>query len=237
MKQLHKIAYKIIKANNLSFLNRVKKEYLKISKTVGFNGSLKDLNKISEKNLNKLHMNFNKKSKNVNFNLINAFSEELKLILGKKIFLQRQPYLRAKKYNLLSTATVAHNDFDFGHSHLGFNLWTPMFDISHNEGIYLFDLKSSKKIYSSFKFDKHLSVHIKKSKYQNKKIYINLKFGEAVVFSNLCIHGASMLKEKYNRVSSNIHLQNFYVPIGEKGPELFTIAELNKNQIYKPIGI
>ena len=50
-------------------------------------------------------MEFNKKSKNCNFYLINSFSDKISKILGKKIFIQRQPYLRAKKYNLTSTAT------------------------------------------------------------------------------------------------------------------------------------
>ena len=109
MNKLFQNGFKVIKANNISFLKNVKKEYLKIAKSIGFDGSLKGLNKVNEESLNKLHINFNKKTKNVNFNLVNAFSNELSNLLGKKIFLQRQPYLRAKKHNLLSTATVAHN--------------------------------------------------------------------------------------------------------------------------------
>lgn len=237
MNKLFQNGFKVIKANNISFLKNVKKEYLKIAKSIGFDGSLKGLNKVNEESLNKLHINFNKKTKNVNFNLVNAFSNELSNLLGKKIFLQRQPYLRAKKYNLLSTATVAHNDFDFGHSHLGFNLWTPLFDVKNNEGLYIFNFENSKKIYSNFKFNKHLSLHIESCALKHKKNFINLNFGEAILFSNLCIHGASMLKTRYNRVSSNIHIQNFKVPIGEKGPELFTIAKLNKNKVYEQIGI
>jgi len=234
---LFKNGYQIIKASNIYYLDKVKKEYLKIAKKVGFDGSLEELNNVSEKDLNKLHIDFNRESKDANFNLINAFSKKLIPVLGDTIFLQRQPYLRAKKHNLLSTATVAHNDFDFGHSHLGFNIWTTLYDISHDEGIYIYDMEDSRKIYSSFKFDKHLSMHIKKLKFEHKKKYIHLKYGEAVLFSNLCIHGASLLKTKHNRVSVNIHLQNFNIPTGEKGPELFTIARLTANNTYKKIGV
>ena len=213
------------------------KNYFRIAKKNGFDGSLNSISKISEKRLNQLHIDFNKNSQESNFNLINSFAKELKIILGNKIFIQRQPYLRAKKYNLKSTATIAHNDYDFGHSHRGFNLWVPLFDVKYNEGIYIYDLYTSKKIYKNFKFDCHLSEHIKKNKFHKKKNYINLKFGEAIFFSNLCIHGASVSKKKINRVSTNIHIQNFVEPINVKSSDLFTIAKLDQNNLYKQLGI
>jgi sporadic carbohydrate cluster 2OG-Fe(II) oxygenase len=237
LNHLKKFGYVILKSKKLSLLKKVKQEYLNVATKLGINGALESLGKANESKLNRLNMEFNKKSKNCNFYLINSFSDKISKILGKKIFIQRQPYLRAKKYNLTSTATIAHNDYDFGHSHLGFNLWVPLYDILNDEGIYIYSLENSKKIYSKFKFNCHLSDHIKKIKFENKKKYLNLKFGEAIFFSNLCIHGASKTLKKFNRVSSNIHLQNFEAPINEKSTELFTIAELKNNSFYKQAGI
>ena len=68
-------------------------------------------------------------------------------------------------------------------------------------------------------------------------MFIKFKYGEAILFSNLCIHGATKLKKNINRVSSNIHLQNFNVPIGEKSTDTFTIAQLNNLNKYVSIGI
>ena len=162
--------YVILKSSEIEFLKKVKKDYFKIAKKNGFDGSLNSISKISEKKLNQLQIDFNKNSQESNFNLINSFAKKLKIVLGNKIFIQRQPYLRVKKYNLKSTATIAHNDYDFGHSHRGFNLWAPLFDIKYNEGIYIYDLVTSKKIYKNFRFDCHLSEHIKKNKFDKKKI-------------------------------------------------------------------
>ena len=237
LSKLKNNGYVILKSSEIEFLRKVKRDYLRIAKKNGFDGSLNSISKISEKRLNQLHIDFNKNSQESNFNLINSFAKKLKIVLGNKIFIQRQPYLRVKKYSLKSTATIAHNDYDFGHSHRGFNLWVPLFDIKYNEGIYIYDLSTSKKIYKNFRFDCHLSEHIKKNKFDKKKNYINLKFGEAIFFSNLCIHGASVSKKKINRVSTNIHMQNFVEPINEKSSELFTIAKLDKNYLYKQIGI
>ena len=234
---LKNYGYVILKTKKLHLLNKVKQEYLNIAAKIGINGELKNLSKENENKINRLNLEFNKKSKNCNFYLLNSFSDKISKVLGKKIFIQRQPYLRAKKYNLASTATIAHNDYDFGHSHQGFNLWVPLYDISNNEGIYIYTLENSKKIYSQFKFDCHLSEHIEKIKFHNKKKYLNLNFGEAVFFSNLCIHGASKTTKKLNRVSSNIHLQNFEAPINEKSTELFTIAEFKNNSFYQKVGI
>ena len=64
-----------------------------------------------------------------------------------------------------------------------------------------------------------------------------MKFGEAIFFSNLCIHGASVSKKKINRVSTNIHIQNFVEPINVKSSDLFTIAKLDQNNLYKQLGI
>lgn len=229
--------YVVLQADDIKLLNKVKKEYFRIARKNGINGSLKSISNINEKKLNQLHIDFNKNSHSINFNLINSFVKNLKKILGKKIFIQRQSYLRAKKYNLSSTATIAHNDYDFGHSHKGFNLWVPLFDIKNNEGIYIYDFSTSKKIYKSFNFDCHLNDYIKNNNYEEKKNYINLKFGEGIFFSNLCIHGASISKKNINRVSTNIHMQNFDEPINEKSSELFTIAKLEKNLFYKQLGI
>ncbi len=227
----------ILKSDEIKFLDKVKKDYFRISRKNGLSGSLESISKISEKKLNQIHIDFNKNSKDSNFNLINSFSKSINKILGKKIFIQRQPYLRAKKYNLKSTATIAHNDYDFGHSHRGFNLWAPLFDIRKNEGIYIYDINTSKKIYKNFKFNCHLSEHIKKHKFNKNKKYINLEYGEGIFFSNLCIHGASVSQNKINRVSTNIHIQNFLEPINEKSSELFTIAKLGKKNLYKKVGI
>jgi sporadic carbohydrate cluster 2OG-Fe(II) oxygenase len=233
---LKKNGYVILKSRKINFLKKIKKDYLRIARKNKFDGSLNSISKISEKSLNQLHIDFNKNSQESNFNLINSFADELKIVLGNKIFIQRQPYLRVKKYNLKSTATIAHNDYDFGHSHRGFNLWAPLFDIKNNEGIYIYDLVTSKKIYKNFRFDCHLSEHIKKINLVKKKKYINLKFGEAIFFSHLCIHGAS-ISQNINRVSTNIHMQNFFEPFNEKSYEFFTIAKLDKNYLYQQTGV
>jgi hypothetical protein len=222
--------YEIINCDNIAALNLVKKNYYKIAKSFGINGDLKSISKLDEKKTNQIHLKFNKESKNVNLNLINAFYKSINKYLDNNIYLQRQPYLRLKKYNLKVAATVPHNDYDFGHASLGFNLWTPLFDIKNNVGIYIYSIQDSKKIYKEFKFDTHLQNHIKKLKNKIKRNYINLNYGQAILFSNLCVHGASIINKKINRVSTNIHLQSQNIPMGDKGSELFTLAYFQKNK-------
>ena len=48
MKLLKKKGYIILKAENIEHLNKVKKEYVKLAKRFGFDGTPKGLNKISE---------------------------------------------------------------------------------------------------------------------------------------------------------------------------------------------
>ena len=225
---LLKKGYEIINCDNIQYLNKVKNEYYRIANIFGASEGLESINKLNEKKINEIHTKFNRNSKNININLINAFNKSINKYLKNSLFVQRNPYLRVKKYNSQAGATLPHNDYDYGLPYLGFNLWTPLFDIKNNEGIYIYSIQDSKKIYKNFRFDMHLDYHLKKFKNKIKKKYINLDYGQAVIFSNLCIHGASIINKKINRVSTNIHLQSQHSPLGDKSSELFTFAHYNR---------
>ena len=67
LNHLKKYGYVILKSKKLSLLNKVRKEYLNIAAKIGVNGELRSLGKVDENKLNRLNMEFNKKSKNCNF--------------------------------------------------------------------------------------------------------------------------------------------------------------------------
>ena len=80
-------------------------------------------------------------------------SKTIRDLCGKKIAVQKKPYIRVNCSHLTDTSIVAHTDFDFGRSPYGFNMWIPMFDVNEKSGIFVYSFSDSKKIYKNFKED------------------------------------------------------------------------------------
>ena len=200
----------------------------------GFNGDPKDFLKVSAKDLNLFMKNMNRDMNDMTIKVLNSFYKSVNKLCGKYIAFQRNPYLRINCPHLDSTATIPHNDFDFGHSPFGFNIWIPLFDVEGKNGIYMVSEKDSLKIYKKFNYNQRLDEYIKNKKF--KKNFFKLKFFDGLVFSNKNIHGAISDKNNRPRISLNMHFQSSNVPFGEKGAEFFNFGFFDKkNKIYKSL--
>ena len=71
-----------------------------------------------------------------------------------------------------------------------------------------------------------------------KKEFLKPKFCEAVILSNVNVHGSISEKKSSPRISINMHFQNVNDIYGEKGAEFFTFASYdNKINRYKFISV
>jgi len=235
----YKNSYGIFNCENEKLLIDVRKKMAQISLKHGYHLNPKSFEKASEVKLN----NFTKKMNNelgfLNLNIINSFSKTIRDLCGKKIAVQKKPYIRVNCSHLTDTSIVAHSDFDFGRSPYGFNIWIPMFDVNEKSGIFVYSFSDSKKIYKNFKFNKKLDNHIKILKKNNlKRKFLKPKFCEAVILSNVNVHGSISEKKSSPRISINMHFQNVNDIYGEKGAEFFTFASYNnKINQYKFISV
>ena len=226
--------FEIIYADNQLNLTRVKKDFINLSKMNGFNGDPKDFLKVSAKDLNLFMKNMNRDMNDMTIKVLNSFYKSVNKLCGKYIAFQKNPYLRINCPHLDSTATIPHNDFEFGHSPFGFNIWIPLFDVEGKNGIYMVSEKDSLKIYKKFNYNQRLDEYIKNKKF--KKNFFKLKFFDGLVFSNKNIHGAISDKNNRPRISLNMHFQSSNVPFGEKGAEFFNFGFFDKkNKIYKSL--
>ena len=77
---------------------------------------------------------------------------------------------------------------------------------------------------------------MKKIDLKNK--FLRPKFSEAIILSNLNIHGAINDKDSLPRISVNLHFQNTNAPYGEKGTEFFKFASFDENtNRYKIVSV
>jgi sporadic carbohydrate cluster 2OG-Fe(II) oxygenase len=228
--------FALIKVDKPKNLLDIKKKFLKLCKKNGFSGEPNSFNKVSRNNLNLLMKNMNRDMNDMSLEILNSFYKNITKLCGKNIAFQRNPYLRVNCPHLNNTATIPHNDYDFGHSPFGFNIWLPLFDTEGKNGIYIISKKDSQKIYKNFKYNQRLDDHMKKlqDSFKFKKNFLKPKFLESLIFSNMNIHGAINDRFSKPRISLNLHYQPVNVPFGEKGAEFFNFGVFDeKNKKYR----
>tara|TARA_B100000787_G_scaffold169343_1_gene160298 strand:+ start:1910 stop:2644 length:735 start_codon:yes stop_codon:yes gene_type:complete len=232
-------SFGIFGCENQKLLLEVRKKISKISLKHGYKLKPRSFEKVSEVKLNDFTKKMNNELGTLNLDVINSFSKTIKKLCGSKIAVQKKPYIRVNCSHLNDTSIVAHTDFDFGRSPYGFNIWIPMFDVIKKSGIFVYSFLDSKKIYKDFKFDKKLDNHIKILKKNNlKKEFLKPKFSEAVILSNVNVHGSIREKKSYPRISINMHFQNVNDLYGEIGAEFFSFASYDhKTNQYRLVSV
>ena len=105
-----------------------------------------------------------------------------------------------------------HSDFFSGESLFQINLWIPFVNVKKTQSMFIINPSDSLKILKKIKFDKTLKFDDIHRKFKNKIKWINLKLGEAILFSPNCLHGNVENIEKNTRWSINIRYKNIYSP-------------------------
>lgn len=105
-----------------------------------------------------------------------------------------------------------HSDFFSGESLFQVNLWIPFVNVEKTKSMFIINPEKSLKILRKIKNSKY-STFLKIQK-ENKKYmkWLNVKFGEAILFSPNCLHGNITNFEKTTRWSINIRYKNLYSP-------------------------
>lgn len=105
-----------------------------------------------------------------------------------------------------------HTDFFSGESIFQVNLWVPFVDVKKTSSMFIINPEKSIDLLKKIKKSKKFTMNnIFK---QNKKDikWLNIKFGEGILFSPNCLHGNVMNIEKNTRWSINVRLKNLYSP-------------------------
>ena len=142
----YKNSYGIFNCENKKLLVDVRKKISKISLRHGFKLNPKSFEKVSEAELNNFTKKMNIELGLLSLDIINNFKKIIRTLCGKKIAIQKRPYIRINCSHLTGTFSPPHTDFDLAHSPHGFNIWFPMFDVIEKSGIFVYSFSDSKKI-------------------------------------------------------------------------------------------
>ena len=107
-----------------------------------------------------------------------------------------------------------HADFFAGESLFQINLWLPFTNANKSNSMFLINPKDSLKLLTKFE-KKKIDFQTVKKISKDKIKWMNLKYGECLLFSSNCLHGNTTNKEKNTRWSINIRYKNLYSPYSQ----------------------
>lgn len=105
-----------------------------------------------------------------------------------------------------------HTDFFSGESIFQVNLWIPFVNVKKTNSMFIINPQKSIDLLKKIKQSKKFTMNniFKENKKDIK--WLDIKFGEGMIFSPNCLHGNVMNVEKDTRWSINVRLKNLYSP-------------------------
>lgn len=216
--------YVIIKVNNLESLKWINNFFInKITKIIGKNVGGDVLNKfhkyMKQGNLNKFRLdiiNEINKSKLFKKHYFNVASKYLNILVGNELVMQKSINLSIQMPGDDSSLLEIHADTWSGDSPYEIVVWLPMVDCYKTKSMYI--LPACK--YDSFK--KKFEKSYKKKGYdlfqsiKKDLIWLNIKYGEVLLFNQCLPHGNIVNNEDETRWSMNCRFKSVFTPYGDK---------------------
>tara|TARA_Y100001970_G_C14259345_1_gene878509 strand:- start:1382 stop:2188 length:807 start_codon:yes stop_codon:yes gene_type:complete len=166
---------------------------------------LKDLNKVRMSIINEL--NKNSKFKKIIFK---ETKKILDLIIGNELAIQKNLNLSIQLPKDKSSLLDIHSDTTTGESPYQVVLWIPLVNVYKSKSMFIFPLRESFKTIKNLNKIKSLNSYFKKNK--NKAKFLNLKFGQFLIFSPNLLHGNIINKTAETRFSFNIRFKSLFSP-------------------------
>ena len=177
--------------------------------------------------------------KHINNNIQNIVLKYLDLakepmidVVGSELAANRTLNFSIQLPNDDTSLLPIHSDVFSGESAFQINLWVPLVDVFDTNSMFIFNPKFSKSVLQNIKkFEEKGIDHLLN---ENKKEYkfIDLKYGEALIFTPTCLHGNVINNTNKTRISFNCRYKNIFSPYNE--------SEENEKKIgsfYEPINL
>ena len=158
------------------------------------------------------------------FNLINkdnlfdlftsSFEHDIKKMIGPDLIVQKSLNLSIQMPNDNDSTLFTHIDAVNGDSPFQLVCWLPLTDCFETNSMFIMSHKRTMEHLKAIKLDLNADSKqpVTTSPVPNKRDYLNLKRGEAIIFNPLYLHGNSINKTDKTRLSINLRFKNFFTP-------------------------
>ncbi len=227
-KEFQEKGYVIAKVKDLNklrlFSNLVHKNLFKKNKIKNLNSKSYFDNlhkKINKKDLNALRMktiksmSSNLKAKKIFFELIDEYIYEL---VGNELAMQKNLNLVIQMPKDKSSIIDLHADTWGGNSPFELVVWLPLVDCFKTKSMFILNRKKNKKhkLEKLIKNKKKVNSEQIFKKIEKDITWLNVKYGEVVLFQPSLPHGGRVNLEKQTRVSINSRFKGLFTPYKDK---------------------
>ncbi len=225
--EFHNKGYVIMEVKDLKSLNKIRefvvsgiKKHTKLGDKLSDDKLLNNIHKIIKKTeLNSLRKNLiDNLNKNKNFRKIyyHISKEYLDILLGNELAMQRRANLSIQLPKDKSSLLPVHSDVWGGNSPFDLVVWMPLVNCFKTKSMYLLPPKKMKKV-------KNFLLNSGKNtgdgvfrKIKKDLIWINIKFGQLLIFDQSLPHGNVCNMENETRWSINCRFKSIFSPYNDK---------------------
>ncbi|MDC3288489.1 2OG-Fe(II) oxygenase [Candidatus Pelagibacter sp.] len=206
-----------IKKISLSF---IKENKLKLHKETNKNFFDQIHKSLPKKKINDFRLSILKnvlQDKEIRQNYYLLGKKYLDMIVGNELSMQRRINLSVNTPNDPTSILNIHTDVWSGDSPFEVVMWVPLVDCFKTKRMFIVPPKENEKVFKK----KLISFGIKSTtdlyKFYKKKLkFIDIKFGQILIFNQNLLHGGVINKENTTRWSLNCRFKNIFTPYDEK---------------------
>ena len=217
-----KKGYLISKVENKKSLNYLKKLITTTSKKIlkSKNFNLDNVHKnLNVNELNEFRLEIIRllnQNKLTRYHYFNIAREALYILAGNELMMQKNINLSIQFPNDDSSLLPIHSDVWSGDSPFEINLWIPLVNCYKTKSMYILEEKNNEKFIQDMKSKDLSSSEEIYNLVKNKVKWLNVKYGEFLIFNQALPHGNIINKEKETRWSMNCRFKSFFSPYGDK---------------------
>ena len=174
-------------------------------------------NHIDIKNLNEIRMSIYSSLNSKKDFLKNYYclaEKHLEIICGNELAMQRKINLSIQLPKDNSSLLPIHSDVWSGCSPFEVVLWVPLVDVYNSKSMFIFPKNINDKVYKKFSLYKNSQILF--DNYKNKIKFLNLKFGQGIIFAHSIIHGNIVNNTNETRWSFNCRFKSLMSPYYKK---------------------
>lgn len=144
-------------------------------------------------------------------------SEAIDAIVGNELAAQRCCNLSIQLPHDTSSVLPLHSDVWSGNSPYEIVLWVPLVDCRRSQCMYILPRDQNEEIINQFPQYQALSAEALYGKISNKVKFIEINYGQALIFWHSLLHGNRVNQEAATRWSMNFRFKSLLSPYGNKG--------------------
>jgi sporadic carbohydrate cluster 2OG-Fe(II) oxygenase len=114
-----------------------------------------------------------------------------------------------------SSVLPIHADDFSGESHFQLNLWVPLVNAYGTNSMFIANPEFSQEILSNIRRYEEKGINHLLDKHPNEFQFLELSYGQALIFTPTCLHGNVVNRTEHSRLSFNCRFKNLYSPYNE----------------------